>query len=74
MELESEDNVAGFLGVHIEQREDDTIKMTQKGSIQQIINALNITDNCTTKNPQNTERLVKMRMASNLRELTATQV
>jgi hypothetical protein len=39
MELEEEDNLAGFLGVHIEQT-CDHVKLTQKGLTQQFINVL----------------------------------
>ena len=42
MELQKEDDVAGFLGVHIERRSDGTIKLTQKGLIKRTIEALNI--------------------------------
>ena len=43
VELEEEDDVAGFLGVHIEKNErDQSIKLTQKGLIKRIIEALNI--------------------------------
>ena len=43
LELEIEDSVAGFLGVHIERNEKDgTIKLTQKGLIKQIVDALQI--------------------------------
>lgn len=42
MELEEESDVAGFLGVHIERRDDGSIKLTQKGLIQRIIDALDI--------------------------------
>jgi hypothetical protein len=44
MELEEEDDVAGFLGVHIERRPDGTIHLTQKGLIDRVIKALNIGD------------------------------
>ena len=43
LELEIEDSVVGFLGVHIERNEKDgTIKLTQKGLIKRIIDALQI--------------------------------
>jgi hypothetical protein len=44
MEVEEEDDVAGFLGVHIDRREDGTIHLTQKGLIDRIIKSLNIGD------------------------------
>ena len=41
LKLEIEDSVAGFLGVHIERNEKDgTIKLTQKGLIKRIVDAL----------------------------------
>ena len=43
MELEEEDNITGFLGVHIEQTHDQ-VKLTQKGLTQQIINVLQVND------------------------------
>jgi hypothetical protein len=43
MELEVKDSVAGFLGVHMEHNEKDrSIKLTQKGLIKRIVDALNI--------------------------------
>jgi hypothetical protein len=42
MDIEVEDEVAGFLGVHIDKKEDGTLVLTQKGLIDQIITALNI--------------------------------
>jgi hypothetical protein len=44
MVLEVEDDVAGFLGVHIDRRDDGTINFTQTGLIERIITALNIAD------------------------------
>jgi hypothetical protein len=41
MVLEVEDDVAGFLGVHIDRRDDGTINLTQTGLIERIITALN---------------------------------
>jgi hypothetical protein len=43
MDLEEENDVAGFLGVHIDRRPEGTIRLTQKGLIKRIIDApLNI--------------------------------
>jgi hypothetical protein len=42
MKLQKEEDVAGFLGVHIDRRDDGSIKLTQKGLIKRIIDALNI--------------------------------
>jgi hypothetical protein len=42
MELQKEEDVAGFLGVHIDRRDDGSIKLTQKGLIKGIIDAVNI--------------------------------
>jgi histone deacetylase 1/2 len=45
VELEEENDVAGFLGVHITRNPADaTIKLTQKGLTQRIINALGVQD------------------------------
>jgi hypothetical protein len=44
MVLEVEDDVTGFLGVHIDRRDDGTINLTQTGLIKRIITALNIVD------------------------------
>jgi len=44
LELEVEESVAGFLGVHIDQSESRQIKLTQEGLTKRIIEALNITD------------------------------
>jgi hypothetical protein len=43
MQLEEEDDIAGFLGVHIE-RTHDRVKLTQKGLTQRIIDALQVND------------------------------
>jgi hypothetical protein len=43
MVLDEEDDVAGFLGVHIE-RSQDQIKLTQKGLTQRIVDALQVND------------------------------
>jgi hypothetical protein len=51
MELEVEDDVAGFLGVHIDRRDDGTIHLTQKGLIARIIQALNIGDLPSKRTP-----------------------
>jgi len=42
MALEEEDDVAGFLGVHIDRKENGTINLTQKGLTDRIIEALGI--------------------------------
>jgi hypothetical protein len=42
MDLEEEEDVAGFLGVHIDRRPDGTIHLTQKGLTQRIIDSLTI--------------------------------
>ena len=44
MDLQHEEDVAGFLGVHIDRRSDGTIKLTQKGLIKRIVEALHIQD------------------------------
>lgn len=52
MELEEEDDVAGFLGVHIEKTK-DYVKLTQKGLTQRIIDALQVNDLPPVKTPCN---------------------
>jgi hypothetical protein len=51
MELEVESDVAGFLGVLITKKSDGTIHLTQTGSIQRILAALNISDFSTKETP-----------------------
>jgi hypothetical protein len=50
MDLEKENDVAGFLGVHLE-RQGDSIKMTQKGLTSRIIDALRVRDANTVHTP-----------------------
>ena len=40
MDLEVENSVAGFLGAHIDKKENDVIKLTQSGLAKQIVNTL----------------------------------
>jgi hypothetical protein len=42
MTIEVEDDVAGFLGVHIKRADNGTITLTQQGLIDQSINALGV--------------------------------
>jgi hypothetical protein len=51
MGLEVEDDVAGFLGVHIDQNDDGKILMTQMGLTDRIVEALNIGDKPRKKTP-----------------------
>ena len=51
MALEVEDDVAGFLGVHIDRKDDGSILMTQMGLTDRIIKALNIGDLPMKKTP-----------------------
>ena len=44
MELEEENDVAGFLGVHINKKENGSIELLQDGLIERIIRALNLED------------------------------
>ena len=39
-----EEDVAGFLGVHIDRRDDGTIHLTQRGLAERIVDALHLTD------------------------------
>jgi hypothetical protein len=50
MDLEKEDDVAGFLGVHIE-RDGDKISLTQKGLIGRIIDALDVNESPIVHTP-----------------------
>ena len=59
MDLESEEDVAGFLGVHIERNEaDGSVKLTQKGLIKRIVEALEIEHLYTKKTPATAKPLV----------------
>ncbi len=51
MELEVEEDVAGFLGVHIDRRKDGTIHLTQRGLIDRLIKTLNIGDLPSKRTP-----------------------
>ena len=44
MELEADDEVAGFLGVHIDRKKDGRITLTQAGLIDRIIKGMNLGD------------------------------
>ena len=44
LHFEEEDSVAGFLGVHIDRREDGSILLSQKGLTERIIEALNLSE------------------------------
>ena len=59
LELEVENSVAGFLGVHIDRREDGTIKLTQEGLTKRIIEALQIVDKPRKIIPAAAEPLTK---------------
>jgi hypothetical protein len=50
MNLEVENDIAGFLGVHMDKRDDGIIHMTQTGHIQRVVKALDIAD----RNPKET--------------------
>jgi hypothetical protein len=59
MDLEEEEDVAGFLGVHIERNDSDgTIKLTQSGLIKRIIEALNLHSQPRKLTPAAAEPLV----------------
>jgi hypothetical protein len=42
MDLEIESDVSGFLGVHVDRKDDGTIHLTQKGLTDRIVDALNV--------------------------------
>ena len=52
MLFRKEDSVAGYLGVHINRRNDSTICLTQKGLVSRIVKAMHLTD--STINPVDT--------------------
>ena len=52
MLFREEDSVAGYLGVHIDWRDNSTIHLTQKGFASRIAKAMHLTD--STVNPVNT--------------------
>ena len=51
MDLEEEDDVAGFLGIHINRKNDGTIELTQTGLIDRIVSALNLEDRSPKETP-----------------------
>ena len=58
-ELEIEDSIGGFLGVHIKQDEKEgTIKLTQRGVRKHIIDALQLQDHPAKATPATREPLV----------------
>jgi hypothetical protein len=60
MQLEVEDSVAGFLGVHIERNQSDgSIKLTQVGLIKRIIGALGIESEHAVQTPTTSIPLTK---------------
>ncbi len=60
MELEVEDSVAGFLGVHIKRNEkDQSIKLTQSGLTKRIIEALEVSHHPIKHTPAGHEPLTK---------------
>jgi Reverse transcriptase (RNA-dependent DNA polymerase) len=60
MELEEEDSVAGFLGVHLERNDKDgSIKLTQQGLSKRIVDALNLGNQPRKLTPATPDPLVK---------------
>lgn len=60
MDLEVEEEVAGFLGVHIERNPvDNTINLTQKGLIKRIVEALGVSNLPIKLTPAAAEPLIK---------------
>ena len=51
LQITTEDDIAGFLGVHINNRDDGTIELLQTGLIDRIIEALDLGDAKATKTP-----------------------
>jgi hypothetical protein len=59
MELEVEQDVAGFLGVHLERdMRDGTIKLTQSGLTKRIVDALGVANEPIKATPAKKEPLV----------------
>jgi hypothetical protein len=60
LELEVEDSVAGFLGVHLERNEkDQSIKLTQQGLAKRVVEALDLGNQPRKLTPASSEPLVK---------------
>ena len=59
LDVEVEDSVAGFLSVHIDQREDGSIKLTQSGLAKRIVKALSIDNKPRKYTPAAVEPLTK---------------
>jgi hypothetical protein len=60
MELEVEDSVSGFRGVHIERKDTDgSIKLTQQGLAKGIVDALSLDNNARKLTPATSTPLVK---------------
>ena len=59
LELDKEEDIAGFLGVAIDQREDGTISMTQSGLANKVVDALLIKKLPRKFTPAETTPLVK---------------
>jgi hypothetical protein len=60
MELEVEDSVAGFLGIHIKRNNsDDSIKRTQQGLAKRIVDALNLGNHVRKLTPASSIPLVR---------------
>jgi hypothetical protein len=74
-ELEIEDDVAGFLGVHIDIKNYGIIHLTQTGLIDRIIRALDLqTDNIQSKRPANKDAWELTWMGSRHTQHTITVV
>jgi hypothetical protein len=72
LQLEAEDDVAGFLGVLIERKYDRTIIMTQPGITQRIVKALKIDHLPPRERPPSMELSEKTRAVRSHIESTAT--
>ena len=60
LDLEVEDSVAGFLGVHLEHNhKDGSIKLTQQGLAKRVVDALNLGNRPRKLTPASSEPLVK---------------
>jgi hypothetical protein len=73
MVLEVEEDVAGFLGVHIDRRDDGTINLTQTGLIDRIITALIVRTSQRNERELKSDALAKTWMAIHAKIPSATR-
>jgi len=74
MELNVEDDVAGFLGVHIKKLDGDLIEVTQTGLIKRILEAIGIEGANPKSTPAETEALPADKTGKTMNQLSIMQV